>query len=252
MAGKVEMVDLQCQNCGQTFPAIASQVRAQRKRRATAFSFCSDSCSRAYRGRRAYADGTCTICGKKFTYQVLQYSGKYCSRKCKHEGSRKPGSYIVRNCKKCGKVFSSWAYFNQKYCSRECAGRTKQRIEKSCELCGSTFFTVKSRSASARFCSRLCQNTWQARQQIRFPRTVQTRLESSEWRHIRRVILERDCYTCQNCESHRGLSVHHVEPWRFSHNNNTENLITLCRRCHLLTDRALRGIVTLGNPAEAL
>ena len=54
-----------------------------------------------------------------------------------------------------------------------------------------------------------------------------------KWRIIRKEILERDGYMCAICGSKNNLVVHHIEPYYISKNNNPENLITLCRSCHI-------------------
>jgi len=50
---------------------------------------------------------------------------------------------------------------------------------------------------------------------------------------LRRSIRERDHYTCQLCNQY-GYSVHHIDYDK--KNCNPENLITLCRKCHLKTN----------------
>lgn len=55
------------------------------------------------------------------------------------------------------------------------------------------------------------------------------------WRGIRMQILRRDNYTCQACHQQFDrafLDVHHIVPYRFTQDNRTENLITLCKPCH--------------------
>jgi len=47
---------------------------------------------------------------------------------------------------------------------------------------------------------------------------------SSRWRRVRKLILERDNYTCQLCgKTNCELHVHHINP---------TSLITLCKSCH--------------------
>jgi len=53
-----------------------------------------------------------------------------------------------------------------------------------------------------------------------------------DWRVQRTSCLYRDGYRCQGCGSNRRLVVHHWEPYRFSHDNGLDNLVTLCSRCH--------------------
>lgn len=53
-----------------------------------------------------------------------------------------------------------------------------------------------------------------------------------DWIKQRTSCLQRDNYTCQQCESMKNLQVHHWEPYRFSVDNSLENLVTLCFKCH--------------------
>ena len=53
----------------------------------------------------------------------------------------------------------------------------------------------------------------------------------SEWDRIRKIVLERDNYTCASC-GHRALkwmNVHHLEE---GGDNKPENLVALCVACH--------------------
>lgn len=52
---------------------------------------------------------------------------------------------------------------------------------------------------------------------------------SKRWRAIRRQVLARDLYLCQECGKF-GDEVDHKD--RDSANNNPENLQTLCKPCH--------------------
>lgn len=64
--------------------------------------------------------------------------------------------------------------------------------------------------------------------------------DSEEYRIARAQTLKRDNYQCQMCDTKKGkLNVHHIIEW--SENvylrTDTDNLITLCWRCH----RDIRG-----------
>ena len=55
---------------------------------------------------------------------------------------------------------------------------------------------------------------------------------------IRREVLERDNFTCQECGSQKQLDVHHKDGNSYRRvgaeaNNSLSNLITLCHKCHM-------------------
>jgi hypothetical protein len=55
---------------------------------------------------------------------------------------------------------------------------------------------------------------------------------------LKKKILRRDKFTCQECKKHRinlkrNLDIHHIDFDK--KNNNEKNLISLCRKCHLIT-----------------
>ena len=53
------------------------------------------------------------------------------------------------------------------------------------------------------------------------------------WKKTRSEVLKRDHYTCQNCGNKERLEVHHITPYRISKDNSLNNLVTLCKSCHL-------------------
>lgn len=55
----------------------------------------------------------------------------------------------------------------------------------------------------------------------------------SNWTKVlKNKIKERDGYKCQNCRTMDDLVVHHID--NDKHNNDIDNLVTLCRSCHTL------------------
>jgi len=47
-------------------------------------------------------------------------------------------------------------------------------------------------------------------------------------------ILYRDNFQCQRCHSHKQLEIHHQDS--NPSNNNIDNLLTLCKSCHVLME----------------
>jgi hypothetical protein len=65
----------------------------------------------------------------------------------------------------------------------------------------------------------------------------------SEWRELSQKIRERDNFTCQSCHKKlpsNCLDVHHIRPFKISHDNSESNLITLCKPCHISIERFTR------------
>lgn len=60
-----------------------------------------------------------------------------------------------------------------------------------------------------------------------------------DWLEARKFALERDKYICQDCGKTNKLrmDVHHLIPWEETHDNRLENLITLCRSCHIKREK---------------
>lgn len=54
-----------------------------------------------------------------------------------------------------------------------------------------------------------------------------------DWILSRTTRLQLDNYMCQQCGETEKLEVHHWEPYRFSFDNSIDNLITLCKSCHV-------------------
>lgn len=57
-----------------------------------------------------------------------------------------------------------------------------------------------------------------------------------KWREIAKIIRKRDNYICQQCNVFPAYEVHHIIPFRISHNDKPNNLITLCKKCHLIIE----------------
>ena len=56
-------------------------------------------------------------------------------------------------------------------------------------------------------------------------------IKSHRWKRLRKLVLERDEYTCRHCGSNRDLTVHHRHYSSLGH-EQLDDLQTLCRKCH--------------------
>lgn len=138
-----------------------------------------------------------------------------------------------QTCEQCGSSFTPSN--RRKYCSDLCARaamlnnntnkyREKHPLKsKTCIICGIPF---ESNNPAKLYCSSFC---------LKEARRQQIELSQSQWNMLREYILERDNYTCQDCNlfgMDTGMHVHHIKPVCTGGSNNEDNLITLCTYCH--------------------
>ncbi len=60
------------------------------------------------------------------------------------------------------------------------------------------------------------------------------------FRSNRIQVLERDGFACQICSIKNNLEVHHIIPLRAGGSDGMENLLTLCKSCHVIEENKLR------------
>lgn len=244
--------------------------------------FCSVLCfhetvktDKTLNGR--YAGGRdldCVICGKEHyrTPSAIKSANGHptCCQKChgvwlsKHMVGEKAPNYqnscseIV--CPYCNKKFTQLRK-DQKYCSRECGNSDqgiRNRVDTTCFNCGKIFSLIKStvkfnklRDHKNTFCSIKCRSEWYSgknssgwikdRSELKDQnKSVRCSKKMADWR---KLVYERDDYTCVLCGDRRRvgnrvvLNAHHIKPFsttktlRFDINNG----VTLCEPCHKLT-----------------
>lgn len=175
-----------------------------------------------------------------------------------------------RKCDVCGRLYIAKRK-NSKYCNIVCAQRmwNKRHAEKyhlrvevdqrRCEQCDQLFWPSDQTPLTQRFCSKLCrERSWRKHNREHY--TARRKAERERLRDWYRAyntgykndtrfsgnkfkVLERDNYTCQNCNYElvenptkaQELIIHHQD-WSGKlpkPNNDVDNLITLCRACHI-------------------
>jgi ATP-dependent DNA helicase RecQ len=60
------------------------------------------------------------------------------------------------------------------------------------------------------------------------------KLNPEEYDTLRRQVLERDGWRCQNCGSAMNLQIHHLKPRSKLGHDEISNLLALCAGCHAL------------------
>ena len=59
---------------------------------------------------------------------------------------------------------------------------------------------------------------------------------SPEWEHIAKKIRKKYSYICYNCGKNPSYDVHHIIPWRKTKDNSENNLVLLCKSCHMKSE----------------
>lgn len=181
------------------------------------------------------------------------------------------GKYMP--CDNCGKIkrvkLSRLKYLKHHYCSRKCLGEWRRKNWRltdispykkrrtgrlvRCDFCSKERYKRPSSIRKYNFCNRLCQSNWLSenksgenhhcyikdRSLLKTPinQTIRNSVYMERWR---KLVFDRDNYTCQLCGIRSGngsaviLNAHHIK--KFSNNENIRfdinNGITLCYNCH--------------------
>lgn len=174
---------------------------------------------------------TCIVCGKSYTNPGTRCNS--CRNKAWKEKNREKDLaqrraynsrhwekikpiHAERHCQFCEKVFMPNRHTpNQPYCSLKCEHATYRRDNKE------------------------KVNRWR-RESYRRHKDVKANTDALYKDKIRysgnrKKCLERDNYSCLNCDSQKDLIVHHNDGTGQTEtpNNELDNLQTLCRACHI-------------------
>lgn len=114
-------------------------------------------------------------------------------------------------CRRCGKTIA----WNKTFCSRQCANKYSSNplVPVKCRECGELFY--RSITSSQIFCSRNCYDS------SRNNTSISKRRES---------IINKYDNKCAICGRFENLRIHHIDT--NNKNNEEDNLILLCEKCH--------------------
>jgi 5-methylcytosine-specific restriction endonuclease McrA len=227
-----------CETCG-------NEIRKEPNRNWNEYAkkkYCSRKCAAS--SKRKQVAVACANCGIDFTRapsQILKSGNVFCSVSCKSKYAE-----IEKVCQGCGNPFIPDAKNKGAlYCSWDCFKESRwENVE--CFECGKVFSKRLSEikktllSKGKHMCSRSCRNTYTSKLlggdgywEEGCKRPSKVKKYGKGWPAAKRYALERDEYTCQCCGSVEQLEVHHWEPYSISFDNSPENLVTLCKECHI-------------------
>jgi hypothetical protein len=101
---------------------------------------------------------------------------------------------------------------------------------------------ITKSNSSANFCSKACYHRWLCK-----PGRATGR--GSQWRQSRLHAIARAPF-CAKCGTLQRLEVHHIVPFRMTHDNRSINLIPLCKRCHKHVESILNDVLMTGLPGR--
>jgi hypothetical protein len=132
------------------------------------------------------------------------------------------------------------------YCSVACRVADK-KTQRDCKCCKATFSIYASAltgktNASGNFCSRTCYEKWLCQ-------TDRATGRGSQWSKIRNAAIDRHPF-CGICGTKKNLQVHHIAPFRITHDNSQDNLIPLCTKHHKIVETLTHDIEATGSPPE--
>jgi hypothetical protein len=95
------------------------------------------------------------------------------------------------------------------------------------------------------YCSDDCKNECPIFGQILYPKGFKKSYEYSNEvdSNLRKMVLERDNWTCQKCGSEESLHCHHIDPKKQNPMfiNDMDSCITLCKECHKFVHTKIDG-----------
>lgn len=187
----------------------------------------------------------CHACGKM--YSTLYLTKKYCSRSC-----------LQKNWKSNNRErdLAQRRAFSKKFYARKRIDFTLPNRE--CTFCHKNLTLTTRNYSSKKFCNFLCSNNYWKKQNpekwksVKVAERIRNRSKYKLRNAVhhdqirfggnRQLVLDRDHYTCGHCKKgplpRKQLVIHHIDGRGTGlapeqQNNILENLIVLCRSCHM-------------------
>lgn len=158
-----QCVVVKCEYCNKTFEKKPSRLGKRKEQ------FCNYDCYLKYMKEKGWVKLNCKQCKKDYEIRMHEYKrgrGKYCSRQCyfKH----KEAVFVEIKCKWCNNTKLARELYvkrgQYKFCSDKCRqeaqryGIPKEKLQRTCEACGSNFNIKPKELGKRRHCSKKCSH----------------------------------------------------------------------------------------------
>lgn len=141
----------------------------------------------------------------------------------------------------------------------ECRENKNGKIEVKCTYCNQWFTPTqveldnrinelkRGKTGTNFYCSNNCKKECPIHYQVLWPKNYKPYdnkyLPDEVSSELRKMVFERDNWTCQKCESNEKLHCHHIDPKTKNpmFANDMDSCITLCKECHKFIHTEIEG-----------
>ena len=131
-----------------------------------------------------------------------------------------------------------------------CIRTHKEMFFGLCDICGSQVPPGRVSRGITTCCPKCNEKKWDAKNGlvIQKEKAACGVRPTSFWLTISGECFKRDRYSCVKCNSGEKIECHHIKRIKDGGNNQLENLITLCRKCHKIEHSHARNVARKHRP----
>jgi 5-methylcytosine-specific restriction endonuclease McrA len=244
----LDKIDIYCNDCGKLF-----WQRPDHHKRGVGCPWCAIDAK--HTTERFIEDMLCSgiYSENKYNYKMVEYIGDdkkieiYCND-CKVSFWQTPSNHKRgRGCIRCRNKMSNILYLQKNLTIEEEPIKIDDRIQCKCTYC-KKYFTptisqLQSRTSSLLkngngehrlYCSDKCKQLCPIFGKSKYPKDFQPDRSREVQPELRKIVLERDNFECQRCNSREDLHCHHITGVEINpvESADIDNCITLCYTCH--------------------
>ena len=188
----------------------------------------------------------CKICGEWFN----THGATVCPACAGRGHKRSHGQSVTVKCEFCGREFQrprANARGKKQFCDQMCRRMYERSgwIDRTCLECGRHFkvreSAIRSSNATGHYCSRFC---YERSMHVEGSRTYKGGFERVKREHFSGFKF------CAICGTTKSIHIHHIIPFRFTHDNGLDNLIPLCSRHHTIVEHIWLPFIESFDNAE--
>ena len=128
--------------------------------------------------------------------------------------------------------------------------RYKDLLFELCDICGSQVPPGRVSRGITTCCPKCNAKKWDAKNGLIIKQEKEACgiRPTMFWVTISGECFKRDRYSCVKCSSGEKIECHHIKPIKDGGNNQLDNLITLCSKCHKIEHSHVRNVARKHKP----